>query len=75
MNSFSIITRRECEILELIANEYTSKEVASMLYISQNTAETHRRNLLSKLGVKNTAGLVRRGFELGLLHTSVSVAQ
>ena len=61
------ITTRESEVLELISLEYTSKELAKKLFISQNTAETHRKNLLNKLGVKNAAGLVRKGFELGIL--------
>lgn len=53
------ITKREQEILELIVEEYTNQEIAAQLYISIPTVETHRKNLVSKMGVKNTAGLVR----------------
>ncbi len=53
------ITGRELEILQYIAAEMTNKEIASQLFISPRTVETHRRNLVQKLRVKNTAGLVR----------------
>lgn len=53
------LTEREMEILGHIASELTNKEIASMLYISPRTVETHRRNLIHKLKVKNTAGLVK----------------
>ena len=62
-----IITRRETEVLSLIVDEYTTKEIASQLYISYQTASTHRKNLLAKLDVKNSAGLVRKAFELGIV--------
>ena len=61
------LTKREKEILQLIIAEYTSAEIASELFISQGTVETHRRNLISKLGVKNTAGLVRVALEYKLI--------
>ena len=61
------ISQREQEVLKLIAYELTSKEIAEQLYISTNTVNTHKRNLRDKLDVKNLAGMVRRGFELGLL--------
>ena len=61
------ITPRERQVLHLIAHEQTSKEIASQLYISTETVNTHRGNLKEKLSVRNTAGMVRRGFELGLL--------
>ena len=63
----STISPREQEVLRLIAYENTSQEIASKLYISSHTANSHRKNLMEKLHVKNTAGLVRRGFELGLI--------
>jgi len=69
----SIITSREMEVLRLIAYEYSSKEIASKLYISYETANSHRKNIMVKLGVKNTAGMVRVGFELGYLHTGAQV--
>jgi len=62
-----LITKRETEVLSLIVDEYTTKEIASQLYISYQTASTHRKNLLAKLDVKNSAGLVRKAFELGIV--------
>lgn len=61
------ITNQEKEILHLIAYEYTAKQIASALFISEHTAITHRKNLIIKLDAQNTAGLIRRAFELGLL--------
>ena len=63
----NVITKRETEILELIAYELTTKEIANKLYISTHTVISHRKNLMAKLDVKNTAGLVRKGFENGIL--------
>ena len=66
------ITNREKEVLHLIAYEYSSKEIAEQLFVSAETINTHRKNMMSKMGVKNTAGLVRRGFELGCLQLSMA---
>ncbi len=55
----SSLTEREMEILELVAAEMTNKEIAALLFISPRTVETHRRNLIQKLKVKNTAGLMK----------------
>lgn len=55
----SSLTEREMEIMELIAAEMTNKEIAAILFISPRTVETHRRNLIHKLKVKNTAGLMK----------------
>lgn len=52
------LTNRELEILEYISREYTNKEIAGELFISPRTVETHRRNLIQKLKVKNSVGLV-----------------
>ncbi len=62
-----ILSPRERQVLHLIAYENTNVEIAEMLYISDQTVKSHRKNLLQKLSVKNSAGLVRKGFELGLL--------
>ena len=59
------LTRREKEILMLIIDEFTTQEIARKLYISHSTVETHRINLIQKLGVKNTAGMVRVAIEVG----------
>jgi DNA-binding NarL/FixJ family response regulator len=61
------LTKREKEILKLIALEHTNQEIAEKLFISPRTVDTHRRNLLQKLGVKNTAGLTRFAINSGLL--------
>ena len=63
----AILSKRESEVLLHIADELTTSEIGDKLYVSKNTVETHRRNILHKLGVRNTAGMVRRGFELGFL--------
>ncbi len=68
------ITNREHEVLHLIAYEATSLEIAQQLFISHHTVISHRKNLMEKLCVRNTAGLVRRGFELGILVISASHA-
>lgn len=61
------ITTREREVLHLIAHEKTSKEIANQLFICPETVNSHRRNIMSKLKVKNTAGMVRVGMEKGLV--------
>lgn len=53
------LTRREREVLNLIVQEYTTTEIAGKLFVSPCTVETHRAHLLQKLGVRNTAGIVR----------------
>jgi len=55
----SILSPREKEILQLIAEEYTSGEIAELLFISEKTVEKHRAKLMEKLNVRNLAGLVR----------------
>lgn len=53
------LTKREIEVIRLIASEHTSTQIAEKLFISLNTAETHRRNIFRKTNVKNMAGLIR----------------
>lgn len=65
--SKQIITRREKEILQLIVDEYTNQEIANKLFLSLRTVENHRNNLLQKLDVKNTAGLVKVALQEGLI--------
>lgn len=57
------LTKRELEILKLIASEMTNQEIADKLFISPRTVHSHRRNLMQKVGVKNTVGLVRYAIE------------
>ena len=56
---FPDLTDRELEILKLIGDEYSTQQIADKLFISFHTVESHRANLMSKAGVKNTAGLIR----------------
>ena len=58
---------REIEVLKLIAQEFSNPEIAERLFISIRTVDTHRRNLLEKLGAKNTAGLVKFAIQKGLV--------
>lgn len=61
------ITSRELEILQLIALGMTSQDISQKLFISKNTVETHRKNLLAKLNVKNTASLLKFAYKKGLV--------
>lgn len=67
MHPHATLTPRESQVLELIAHEYSSHEIAAQLYISNHTVMSHRKSLLIKLDARNTAGLIRRSFERGLL--------
>jgi len=53
-----ILSPREIEIITLISEGYTNALVAEKLFISTHTVNTHRKNIMAKLGVKNTAGIV-----------------
>jgi len=61
------LSRREKEILQLIIDEKTTGEIAKKLFISFGTVESHRRNMISKLGVRNTAGLVSAAYKYGIV--------
>ena len=61
------LTKRELEILKMIALEMTNDKIAKSLFISKRTVDTHRQNLLNKLNVKNTAGLIKAAYEFNLL--------
>lgn len=62
------LTKREKEILKLIAEEHTNQQIADQLFISLRTVETHRLNITQKLGVKNAAGLVKEAIKRGLIN-------
>ena len=62
-----ILTRREKEVLELIAEGMTNNVIGQKLFISTATVDTHRKNLLAKLNAKNTASLVRMATQLQLI--------
>lgn len=53
----SSLTKREVQVLKLVAQQYSTKEIASELHISESTVETHRKNLMKKVKVKNSVGL------------------
>lgn len=57
-NTQGLLTERELEIIRLIARELSTNQIAEELYISPATVETHRHNILKKLGVKNSIGIV-----------------
>jgi DNA-binding NarL/FixJ family response regulator len=63
----SDLTKREVEVLELIASGKSNKEVASTLFISVKTVDTHKTHILDKLGLKNTAELVKYAIKNNLI--------
>ncbi len=63
MNELPVLTPREKEVLELIAEGYTNPQIAEKIFLSPFTVDSHRKNLLAKLGVKNTACLIRLAVE------------
>jgi DNA-binding NarL/FixJ family response regulator len=64
---FDPLTPRELEILKLIAEAHTSKEIAEMLFISVKTVERHRANILEKLGMRDRVELTRYAIRRGLI--------
>jgi DNA-binding NarL/FixJ family response regulator len=62
------LTKREKEIIALVAGEHSNQQIADQLYISLRTVETHRLNITQKLGVKNVAGLVKEAIRRGLIN-------
>lgn len=63
----SVLTGRELEIITLISLEYSGKEISELLFISTNTVETHRKNIIRKLEAKNTIGLVKYAIKNNLI--------
>ena len=62
-----IITRREKEVLQLIAEGHTNKEIADKLFVSQSTVDSHRKNLLAKFNELNKASLITHAAKEGLV--------
>jgi DNA-binding NarL/FixJ family response regulator len=58
-----VLTRRESEVLRLVADGLTNPEIAKKLFLSLNTIDTHRKSVMRKLGIKNTALLIRYAIE------------
>lgn len=63
----SQLTDREIEILSMIAQGYSNKEIGDKLFISHRTVDTHRTNLMKKLEVNNIAGLIKKSYELKII--------
>jgi LuxR family maltose regulon positive regulatory protein len=61
------LSKRELDVLRLLATELSGPEIANRLMVSLNTLRTHTKNIFSKLGVNNRRAAVRRAEELGLL--------
>lgn len=66
-NPNSILTERELEIITLISLEYSGKEISDRLFISTNTVETHRKNIMKKLDAKNSISLVKYALKNNLV--------
>ena len=69
-----LLSPREQEVLKLLAQGYTNKEVGTQLYLSVKTIETHRARIVDKLGLRSRADLTRYALEMGLLDAVPSVA-
>ena len=61
------LSQRECEIITLIAEGFTNTKIAKLLFLSPHTISTHRKNIMLKLGVKNTAGIVMYAVKTNLI--------
>ena len=61
------LTSREREVLQLIADSKTTKEIAVILGVSVKTADSHRTKIMEKLGIHATAGLVRYAIRVGIV--------
>lgn len=66
-NEKAHLTRREIEIIQLIEKEYSNKEIAEELFISERTVETHRKNIFRKTGTNTVIGLVKYAYEHKLI--------
>ena len=61
------LSKREKQVIRLIAKEYTTPQIAKELNLAETTVDTHRRNMISKLGIKSSLGLVRYAYENGFI--------
>ncbi|MDF9799002.1 DNA-binding NarL/FixJ family response regulator [Catalinimonas alkaloidigena] len=64
----STLTEREEEILRMIADEYSNQEIAEQLFISPKTVETHRKNLMKKIGARNSLGIYKYALKHQLVY-------
>lgn len=67
LDDYDTLTNREREVLQLVAEGYTNAEIAERLFISRRTVESHRSNLMSKLGADSQADLIRFALRRGLI--------
>jgi len=61
------LSEREIEVIRLISDGSTNKEIADLLFLSTHTVNTHRKNIMNKLGIKNTAGIVIYAFRENII--------
>jgi DNA-binding CsgD family transcriptional regulator len=66
------VTPREIEIVKMLAEGYSSREISFQLFISEHTVHTHRRNIVKKLGVRNVAHLVHYSWQNGLFQMNMT---
>jgi DNA-binding NarL/FixJ family response regulator len=61
------LSQREIEVIRLISDGYSNKEIAEKIFLSTHTVNTHRKNIMNKLGIKNTAGIVIYAFRQNII--------
>ncbi|MDB4534462.1 response regulator transcription factor [Vicingaceae bacterium] len=62
------LSEREIEVIKLISDGFSNKEIAEKIFLSTHTVNTHRKNIMNKLGIKNTAGIVIYAFRENIIH-------
>ncbi len=67
LHDLKALSARELEVIKLIAQEFSSSEIAERLFISPGTVENHRHNILQKLGVKNSIGIIKYALKYRLI--------
>ena len=68
-DSYEQLTDRERDVLKLVAEGYTTREIADILVVSSKTVEGHKTNLMAKLGIHNRIGLVKYALRRGIINT------
>jgi DNA-binding NarL/FixJ family response regulator len=63
------LSKREMEVLKLVLEEYSTKEISELLFISSRTVETHRKNILNKMGVKSSLSLIKLFVETNMIES------
>ena len=69
--AYKRLTKREQEIMRLVAEGFTTKEISERLFISAKTVDNHRANIMSKLGIHRTVELIRYAARIGLIDLDV----